>query len=278
MDQDNFEKLKERLYYAGFGDKLNAELKENLEAGNTDFAIKDKAVIDGDNVDYALNYRKDDKKDWAYWNTMDVLITGPGLPEEGIQHSFFADKNITAMEAHRMLKYGDLVSVNKILYNSNHEKYNTWISVDINGQKDEYGNYPLNTYHENYFKKYEFDIKAALQEKLSVPVMELESNKKIDYIEADFKKGKLPEVTIMHNGEQTSGYLSLNLKDRQIDVYDKNLQLIERQGQVNQQAPAEQRKDATPEQQPEDVKKKSMNEQQRPQWTQPKKPSRGLSH
>ncbi|WP_029274625.1 hypothetical protein [Pedobacter borealis] len=278
MNQENFEKLTERLYYAGFGDKLNAELKENLAAGKQEFAIRDAATIDKDNVDYGLNYRKDDNKDWTYWNTLDVNLTGPGIEEQGRQHTFFADKNITAMEAHRLLKYGDLVGVNKTLFNANNEKYNTWISVDVHGVKDQYGNFPLNTYHENYFKKHDFDIRTALKEKLSVPVVELENSRKIDDIEKDFKKGKLPEVTIMHNGEQATGYLSLNLRDRKIDVYDQDMTLIERQGQAQQQAPAEQIKEATPEQQPDDVKKKPMNEQQRPPWNQPKKQNRGLSH
>jgi hypothetical protein len=39
MNEQNAEFLKERLFYLGFGDKLNAELEKNMKAGREQFQL-----------------------------------------------------------------------------------------------------------------------------------------------------------------------------------------------------------------------------------------------
>ena len=39
MNIDNADYLKERLFFLGFGDKLNAELEKNMQAGEEKFKL-----------------------------------------------------------------------------------------------------------------------------------------------------------------------------------------------------------------------------------------------
>jgi len=252
----NLEELKEQLYRKGFGTALNAALEEQYKSGKPEFMLEHFAKVGEDEMGYRLHFRRDadPEKDKVYLNTIDAaLLKNSNAPGEVREQSFPADWLITAAEAHRMLKHGDLVAVNKTLFNKNHEQYNTWISIDVKGQKDEYGNYPVNSYHENYYKKQPFIIKDELQ-KLPVPVKEVEVAKYLDTIEKSLKKANLVNVTVMHYGVESSGVLAVNPKIGRIDVYDKNMQLIEKQQAQQQAEPA--LKNEAPAQSRDDVKKK----------------------
>lgn len=270
MNKENFDENTEKLYRKGFGTALNAELEEQIKSGKPEFALEHRVTVGEDEMGYRLHYRRDanPEKDKVYLNTMDAaLLKNADAPGEIREHTFPADWLITAAEAHRMLKHGDKVAVNKNLFNKEREKYNTWISIDVKSPKDEYGNYPVNSYHENYYKKEPFVLQDALKN-VAVPVKELGSVQNRDTIEKALKKANLVHVTIMHNGAEQPGLLSVNPKAGRIDVYDKNMQLIENQQQAQQKAqtPENNAQNATPEQDQGDVKKKSQ-EQPKVKWT-----------
>jgi hypothetical protein len=276
MNKENVEDNTEKLYRKGFGTALNTELEEQIKSGKPEFFLEYATKAGDDDMAYRLHYKRDadPEKDKVYLNTMDaMLVKNTDAPGEVREQSFPADWLITAAEAHRMLKHGELVAVNKTLFNKKGEQYNTWISIDVKGKKDEYGNYPVNSYHENYYKKQPFVLKDELQ-KLAVPVKEVEAGKYLDTIEKSLKKANLVNVTIMHNGEQSPGFLAINPKVGRIDVYDKNMQLIEKQQQAQQQNEPVQQNNA-PAQQPEDEKKKSWPDQ-KVNWEK-KDQSKGIS-
>src|ERR1700748_1645139 len=196
----NTEELKEGLYRKGFGESMNAQLEEAIKSGKPEFTLEHPVKVDEDDVNYKLYFRRDNERDKGYFNKYDVAIISPdGQVRE---HTFPTEKLITAMEAYRMLKHGELVAVNKNLYNKEGQQYNTWISLDINGKKDEYNNYPVNTYHENYYKKQPFELKDELKNQ-PVPVKELENPQNLEKIEKSLKKANLVPVHIQVNGEQT---------------------------------------------------------------------------
>lgn len=258
MQQENFEKLSKELYYRGFGEGLNDELGEKMSRAGAEFAIEHQVAIAGDNMAYRLNFRKDDNEDKYYFNTMDTSLLRSGdRPGQELTHSFPANSLVTAAEMHRMLKHGLLVAVNKDLYNKKGEAFNTWLSLDTAGPKDDFGNFPRKTYHENYFAKRPFDIQDALQA-LAVPVKELEQKFKLGDYEKALKKANLPEVTIMVNGVESKGYLSVNPGERRIDVYDTDMKLVIQQQQAI--APVHDKQQSV--QQPDDVKKKPWAERQ----------------
>jgi hypothetical protein len=264
----NTEELKESLYRKGFGESLNAKLEEGIKSGKPEFQLEHAVKIGEDDVNYKLHFRRDEERDKVYFNKYDVAITSPDVPGRVHEHTFPTEKLITAMEAYRMLQHGELVAVNKNLYNKESQQYNTWISLDTNGKKDEYNNYPVNTYHENYYQKQPFELKDSLK-KLPVPVKELENPQTLERIEKSLKKANLVPVTIMFNGEQTTGTLAVNPKIGRIDLYDQDMRLIERQQQK-----AELKAETSGHDQ-DDLKKKS-SENQRVSW-ETKNPRKGMS-
>jgi|GEM_PF-2996963 len=261
MDQDaidNYEKLAEKMYRKGFGTKHNEELKQHIADGTPEFSIIDTATIGEDQMDYRNNFRRDEGTGKVYYNTIDTILSeqvnGQLVTRE---HTFLADHLITATEMHRMLKHGEMVAVNKNLFNKEGKPYNTWMVLDNKGVKDEHGNYPVQTYHENYFLKKlgkPFVLKDELAN-LSIPVKELESPTYAANIEKALYKANMPKVTLFHNGQESVGYLSVNPEKGAINILDANKQLIETQQQSRQQTNAQQ-KTATPAQNQGEVKKK----------------------
>ncbi len=275
MNIENFEDLKEALYRKGFGTDLNGQLEEQMKSGSQEFMLERMLNIDKDEVGYRLHFRRDsnEEKDKVYFNRYDVAIfKNADAPGEIREHSFPTEKLITAMEAYRMLKFGELVAVNKTLFNKEGEQYNTWLSVDIKGAKDEYNNYPVNSYHQNYYKKQPFDLKAELG-KLPVPVKELEQY--AENIEKSLKKANLVNVTIMVGGQETKGLLGVNPKAGTVEVYDATLKPIQRE-QQQQGVAAPANKTATPGNKQEDVKKKSFQDQ-KVEWSRKSQPNKGRS-
>lgn len=275
MNAENLDKLIETLYRKGFGEGLNEELKAKMLSGSPEFILEHMTTIGKDEVGYRLHFRRDDdpEKDKVYFNNYDAAIfKNADAPGEVREHNFPADKMITAMEAYRMLKHGDLVAVNKNLFNKEGNQYNTWISIDIEGEKDERGNYPVNTYHENYYKKQPFVIGEALKN-LPVPVKELGNPQTVANIEKALQKANLVEVIIKLNGAETNAFLSVNPAKGRIDLYDQNLQLIEGQQQETKQDVGKTNSQA---QSQDEVKKKPWGNQQQVKWDK-KSPSKGVS-
>lgn len=270
---DNYEKLAEKLYRKGFGDKHNEELKQYMNDGLPEFSIISEATIDKDQMDYRSNFRRDEATDKVYYNSIDAILTaevnGAVVKKE---HTFPADQLITATEMHRMLKHGELVAVNKNLFNKDGKAYNTWIVLDNNGPKDQYGNYPIKTFHENYFiKKLEkpFIIKDELKN-LPLPVKELEGPRYAENIEKALHKANLVKVTIFQNGQEAAGFLSANPQSGRVDLYDANMKLVVAQQQS--QSTTEQK--ATTAQAQGEVKKKPW-EDRKVNWK--KEQSKGRS-
>ena len=277
MNLENFEELKEALYRKGFGTELNGQLEEQLKSGTPEFMLERTTSIDKDEVGYRLHFRRDnnEEKDKVYFNRYDVaILKNADVPGEVREHSFPTEKLITAMEAYRMLKHGDLVAVNKNLFNKEGQQYNTWLSLDIKGPKDEYGNYPVNSYHQNYYKKQPFDLKTELG-KLPVPVKELEHAQYAENIEKALKKANLVSVTVMLDGQQTSALLGVNPRAGTVELYDAAMKPIQRE-QQQQSASLPVDKTATPEAKQEDVKKKSFPDQ-KVEWGRKNQPGKGRS-
>lgn len=260
MEILNKEDLEEKIYRKGFPREMIADVQSAVTAGNTDIALEHQVKIKDDDVVYRLNFRYDAENQKAYLNSFDAAIMASPDFQGTRMHNFPDHQLITATEAHRMLKYGELVAVNKTLYNKEGEQYHTWLSLDVKAAKDEYNNYPVNSYHENYFTKKLDTTIDFLTEALkhpAVPVKELENPSYLANIEKALKKANLYSVTIMVGGQETQGFLGVNPEAAKLNVYDNQLKLV----QASDQKLAPENKVDTPAQTPDDVKKKSGQEQ-----------------
>lgn len=264
MKIENIEQMEEKHKFKGFDKYLNDEYRRQIEGGAPEFIIGHSVTTkDADEMAYEVKYRRDDEKGEIYLNTIKATFSPADQPGQVREHTFTDDSMITAGEMVRMLKYGEAVAVNKNLFNKEDHPYNTWLSIDINGTKDKYGNYPVNSYHENYFKNQPFIITEALKD-LVVPVKEIGSADEVSKIEKALKKADLYPVAIYHNDQESTGFLSVNPRDRCIEVLDATMTVIERK-QVQKALPAEQQNQA-PVQEEDDVKKKSQPDQ-KVNWT-----------
>lgn len=265
MREDNFEQLKEQLYKKGFGESLYQELEQQLKSEKAEFFLEHSVKIKEDDVAYRLHFRRDDdaEKDKVYFNSFDAMIhNSPDLREGEIrQHNFLTRQLISATEAHRMLKYGELVAVNKDLFNKEGQSYNAWLNLDITGPKDEYNNYKVNSYHTNYYKERPFILSDALQA-ITIPVKFLDNPKIAADFEKSLKKANLVAVTVKLNGEETPAFLSVDAKAGKVNLLDSKLDLIEELAPVLAQKNSGQQQDLANE-------KKKTGAQQKVNWNKP---------
>lgn len=261
------ESLREALKYRGFGDSMNAELEQQMKSGAADFQLFHGTKIGNDDISFRLHFRKDNNEDRYYFNKFDTLLQPAGKPDQAFEHTFYADQHITAKEAYNLLTYGEKTAVYKTLYNKENEPYNAWITLDVNGQKDKSNNFPLNKYHDSYYKKQPFVLKEELKN-LSVPVKEIEEGRYLDNMERSLKRGNAVNVTIMHNGQEQAGILLVNAKAGRVDVYDDSMQLTEKKAQTVAQAPVNAH---------EDVKKKSWNNREQVNWANKPSTRKGMT-
>lgn len=257
---ENLEKLKEEVKMTGFNDHFDKQIEERIKAGDTDFRLNRSMEVDGERIDYLLHFHVDKENRKAYFNDMDVSLKVPELGEER-RHTFPRYLRITAKEAYNLLKYGEVTAIQKKLFNKKGEKYLSYITLDLNGNKDAKNNYPLKQYHEIYYKKKPFILEKAINE-LSVPVKELESPITRDFILNSLKRGNRQQVTIYNNGVVETGYLMVSAKAGKIVTYDSNMQQV--RGKAKEEK-TENAKHQQVESQPDDTKKKPGAER-RPDW------------
>lgn len=228
---------------------------QNEKTKRLDVAVEYLTNIGGDDMGYRLHVAVDPETNKAYLNAFDAATLNHTKGQR--EHTFLASSLIDAEEAHRMLKYGKKVAVNKDLFSKEKVKYNVWLSIDVDGPKDENGNYKEIRLHENYFKKRPFDLQAALAD-VHVPFQPVKDNITPTHLEEALKKAHLIEVNIFHNNEQQTGYLGISPAERTVDVYDKNQTLILRlEKQVKQQ-----QNDSKPQEQNDNQKKKTWGKGQ----------------
>lgn len=228
MEIENAKDLQDAIKYTGYPDSVYDKVISAIQAGNNQPVIEHFAILDNkDEMRYKLHFRKAEDLAKVYFNKIEAgLLKNIDSPGDNREHTFSMDKHITATEAYHMLKHGDKVAVNKNLFNKEGQKYNTWILIDVSGPKDEYNNYPVQTYHQNYFIKKPFDIISALKA-LPFPIKELQQQDDFVKMEKALRKAKLPEVMMVVDGQEQRAYLSVNPKERRIDIYDADMQLLQ---------------------------------------------------
>lgn len=256
---DNLDNLKEQLYRKGFGTELNAELADRINSGDAEFTLEHFVTLkNGDQMGYQLHFARGDKDDTVYFNSFTAgLLKNVDRPGEIREHTFPTRFMITAAEAYRMLKHGLDVAVNKNLFGKDGEKYNTWRSIDITGEKDQYNNYPENTYHQNYFGGQPFLPVEALK-RFKTPIKEVQSTIALQRLEEKLKKANIPQVQYFEGVQEKSGTIVINPREQGAILRDASGNVVEsvsiprqKLDKSNHQAPA-----AAPEPHPDSEKKK----------------------
>lgn len=217
MNQQNLEYLKERLFYLGFAEKLNAKLEENIKAGTEKFQIPFSAEFkQGDKkavVEYSVDFSKSKKNDDMYFiNKYQATLKGED-PSKDKTHLFYIDKGngVAAKEAFNMLEGR---AVLKTMFDKEGEKYKQWQQLNF-GAKDKHDNNVVDTFHE----KYGFNLDKALTRH---PIKELEDPQRKAELIRSLEKGNRPQVTIKIDDKEHKMFLEARPADRRVNVFDEN--------------------------------------------------------
>ncbi|MEO7988613.1 MAG: hypothetical protein ABI663_03670 [Chryseolinea sp.] len=217
MNEQNAEFLKERLFYLGFGDKLNAELEKNMKAGKEQFQIPFQGEFSkGDKkdvVDYQVDFSKSKQGDMYFVNKYQATLKNDE-PEKEKSQTFYINKGngVTAKEAYNML---DGRAVNKKLVDREDNPYQAWLQINFK-EKEDNGNHKLNRYH----TAYGFDLEKSLAKH---PIKEPADVDQKAVIMKNLEKGNIQPVTFQRDGKEEKMFLEANPKDRNVIVYDASM-------------------------------------------------------
>ncbi|MGE8343921.1 MAG: hypothetical protein ACN6OI_23070 [Flavobacterium sp.] len=216
MNEKNLEYLKDQLKYTGFGENLQAVLKEKMEKGEKEFMISHEAEFGKSVLKSELSFKRSDQSDLYFFNSYKAMLSKEGAPH-ALEQIFYIgkDNNFTMKEAFNLLEGR---SVNKDLVTKDGEMYNSWISLDFKDAEPN-GNFKMNHYHQNYG----YNLEAALEKH---SIKELETPKFKEDLMNSLKKGNIQSVTVVVNGEERKRFVEANPQFKTIRVYDASMQRI----------------------------------------------------
>lgn len=240
MNLDNYNYLKDQVKFAGFGEALDNQLKEQIERQEPTFQLKYDHEFGKDQLQAVLNFRKSDQADRYFFNSYDITVK-PHKEEESASQTFYMGRanNYTVKEAYNMMcgraVYKELEKLEKVGEGSsarlepNGEKYHAWVQLDFKNT-DERGNYKISSFHENYG----FNLKDALAK---LPIQQLNNEKDQAELVRSLEKGNRQFVTFIKDGVTENRYLQANPQYKTVTVFDANmkrLRLDQPDGDTNQ--------------------------------------------
>ena len=227
MNENNLEYLQNTLKYLGFGDSLNADLKESISHAPEGFKIQSptKEMPDpakryeagfGDKMTYLLSFSKSKETDMYFFNSYEATLKRADT-KDVISQTFYINKGkgVTAKESYNLLSGR---AVNKDVVLKSGEKANLWLKLDFTEHTPEKG-YKIDPYGKNYG----FSLKETV-DKFNILNMEKPGFK--DQLLKSLERGNLHEVSFMKNGKETTGFVTANPHFKTLDFYDKDLSQV----------------------------------------------------
>ena len=216
MNVKNAEYLKERIFFLGFGDKLNAELEKNIKTQKDQFQLPIQAEFSkGDKkdvVEFNLDFSKSKENDMYFLNNYKATLKNDD-PEKEKSQTFYINKGngVTAKEAYNLL---DGRAVHKKLTNKEGEPYEAWLQ--LNSKKEDNGTHKVLQYH----SAYGFDLEKSLSKH---PIKEIADPEQKEKLMKSLQKGNLQQVTFTRNEKEEKMLLEANPKERNVIVYDDSM-------------------------------------------------------
>ena len=219
MNTQNLEFLQSSLKYFGFGDKLNEELKKNIEQQKGEFQLHLQIPHFNNKMDYTLHFKKSDSTEMYFFNRMDAKLQN-GKPEEEKSQSFYVNKGngITAKEAFNLLEGR---SVFKDLVNKEGQKYSAWLKLDFENADDK-GNHKLKQFNEHYG----YDLEKTLG---NFPIKELANPEQKKQLLQSLEKGNVQQVTMKQGEKDLKFFIEAVPQFKNINVYDQKMHAVRRQ-------------------------------------------------
>ena len=227
MNENNLEYLQNTLKYLGFGDSLNADLKESISHAPEGFKIQSQVIEMpdptkrvapgfGDKMTYLLSFSKSKETDMYFFNSYEATLKKADT-QDVISQTFYINKGkgVTAKESYNLLSGR---AVNKDVVLKSGEKANLWLKLDFTEHTPEKG-YKIDPYGKNYG----FSLKETV-DKFHILNMEKPGFK--DQLLKSLERGNLHEVSFMKNGKETTGFVTANPQFKTLDFYNKDLSQV----------------------------------------------------
>lgn len=217
MNEQNAEYLKERLFYLGFGDKLNVGLENNIRQQSEQFKLPIQAEFSKgtqkDVVEFSLDFSKSKQSDMYFLNNYHATLKNDD-PEKERSQTFYINKGsgVTAKEAYNLL---DGRAVHKKLSDKEGNPYEAWLQLNFD-QKEENGNNKVQKYH----TAWGYDLEKALGRH---PVKESTNPDQRKDLIKSLEKGNIQQVTFQRDGQEEKMFLEANPKERNLIVYDSQM-------------------------------------------------------
>ena len=227
MNENNLEYLQNTLKYLGFGDSLNADLRESISHAPEGFKIQSptKEMSDpanryeagfGDKMTYLLSFSKSKETDMYFFNSYEATLKKADK-KDLISQTFYINKGkgVTAKESYNLLSGR---AVNKDVVLKSGEKANLWLKLDFTEHTPEKG-YKIDPYGKNYG----FSLKETVE---TFRILNMEKPGFKDQLLKSLERGNLHEVSFMKNGKETTGFVAANPHFKTLDFYGADLSQV----------------------------------------------------
>jgi len=193
MNIQNYEYLRDQLFYTGFGNHLEGALKDKIVKGKQEFQLQFKTEIESDPVKAELHFSKSKQSDLYFFNSFRLEVMPKGMPDPLVQKFYINGKDrFTLKESYNLLMGR---SVHKQFSNAQGEPYQAWHQLDLKAM-DMHGNHKIAQFHANYG----YDLQAHLEK---LPIMELGDPESQKRLMDSLKRGNRQSVTFqLREGEQ----------------------------------------------------------------------------
>jgi uncharacterized glyoxalase superfamily protein PhnB len=226
MNEENLKYLQNNLKYLGFGEQMNAALKESIVHAPQGFNLQSPTIEMpdpakryepefGDKVSYLLNFSKSKETDMYFFNSYQATLKKAGETDL-ITQTFYINKGkgVTAKESYNLLSDR---AVNKDVVLKSGEKANLWLKLDFTEKVD--GKYAM----KNFGEKYGFDLSATIDRFM---ISDLEKPGFKDQLMKSLQRGNVHEVSFSRDGRETKGFVAANPQYKTLDFYDAGMKSV----------------------------------------------------
>jgi len=225
MNEENLGYLQNNLKYLGFGEQLNAALKESIGKALPEFKLetsismpdpvnKDKPEL-ADKMSYALNFSRSKETNMYFFNNFEATLQRASGAEP-LSQVFYINKGkgVTAKESFNLLSDR---AVNKDVVLKSGEKANLWLKLDFGEKVD--GKFAM----KNFGEKYGFDLSATIDRFM---IADLEKPGFKDQLMKSLQRGNVHEVSFSKDGREIKGFVAANPQYKTLDFYDAGMKSV----------------------------------------------------
>ena len=232
MNEKNLEYLENQLKFAGFGEDLSGQLRENIASNKEEFQLNFKADYGKDTVLAKLNFKRSEQNiDMYFFNSYDLLLKKDGR-DETLQQNFKVafGNTFSVKEAYNML---DGRSVFKKHFKKDPDddkklqEYTAWSYLDFKNT-DERGNFLMD-------KNFNYDLKKKLEE---YPIKNFEYLNTQTRVVDMISKGNKASVMLKTSEGEKKVFVTAAPKFNSLNFYDENHQQIRMTPKKKEETPS----------------------------------------